>query len=162
MTAMYSGFWTIARWGWIAAVVFFVYDAGLQIGWVNRNVWFSEKSKKCLEKFKKSIDKAPMHWYNTQAVWQHNQIWGYSSAGRALEWHSRGQRFDPAYLHQRILKTTGFRDFFFAKMAVLPLKYRFSKPRFLTVPFAELLCHHFATILPQWHFVYWVYCVLLS
>ena len=26
--------------------------------------------------------------------------WGYSSAGRALEWHSRGQRFDPAYLHQ--------------------------------------------------------------
>ena len=29
-----------------------------------------------------------------------NCIWGYSSAGRALEWHSRGQRFDPAYLHQ--------------------------------------------------------------
>ena len=29
------------------------------------------------------------------------QIWGYSSAGRALEWHSRGQRFDPAYLHHR-------------------------------------------------------------
>ena len=27
-------------------------------------------------------------------------IRGYSSAGRALEWHSRGQRFDPAYLHQ--------------------------------------------------------------
>ena len=22
--------------------------------------------------------------------------WGYSSAGRALEWHSRGPRFDPA------------------------------------------------------------------
>ena len=29
-----------------------------------------------------------------------HEIWGYSSAGRALEWHSRGQRFDPAYLHQ--------------------------------------------------------------
>ena len=28
-------------------------------------------------------------------------LWGYSSAGRALEWHSRGQRFDPAYLHHR-------------------------------------------------------------
>ena len=28
-------------------------------------------------------------------------IRGYSSAGRALEWHSRGQRFDPAYLHHR-------------------------------------------------------------
>ena len=25
--------------------------------------------------------------------------WGHSSAGRALEWHSRGQRFDPAWLH---------------------------------------------------------------
>ena len=30
-----------------------------------------------------------------------NYTWGYSSAGRALEWHSRGQRFDPAYLHQK-------------------------------------------------------------
>ena len=29
-------------------------------------------------------------------------FWGYSSAGRALEWHSRGQRFDPAYLHHRL------------------------------------------------------------
>ena len=27
--------------------------------------------------------------------------WGYSSAGRALDWQSRGQRFDPAYLHQK-------------------------------------------------------------
>src|SRR5690606_29626249 len=27
-------------------------------------------------------------------------FWGYSSAGRALAWHARGQRFDPAYLHQ--------------------------------------------------------------
>ena len=35
------------------------------------------------------------------------RIWGYSSAGRALEWHSRGQRFDPAYLHQtRPIRTT--------------------------------------------------------
>ena len=28
---------------------------------------------------------------------------GYSSAGRALAWHARGQRFDPAYLHQKDL-----------------------------------------------------------
>src|SRR3954447_15569345 len=28
--------------------------------------------------------------------------WGYSSAGRALAWHARGQRFDPAYLHQTL------------------------------------------------------------
>ena len=29
---------------------------------------------------------------------------GYSSAGRALAWHARGQRFDPAYLHQSVEK----------------------------------------------------------
>ena len=27
--------------------------------------------------------------------------WGYSSVGRALEWHSRGQGFDPPQLHQK-------------------------------------------------------------
>ena len=43
-----------------------------------------------------------------------NKIWGYSSAGRALEWHSRGQRFDPAYLHHLVLKTIGFQAFFFS------------------------------------------------
>ena len=26
--------------------------------------------------------------------------WGHSSVGRALEWHSRGRRFDSAWLHQ--------------------------------------------------------------
>gem|GEM_PF-1681731 len=26
--------------------------------------------------------------------------WGHSSAGRALQWHCRGRRFDPAWLHQ--------------------------------------------------------------
>ena len=30
--------------------------------------------------------------------------WGYSSAGRALAWHARGQRFDPAYLHHSKLE----------------------------------------------------------
>src|SRR5882724_4358765 len=30
----------------------------------------------------------------------HLSAWGYSSAGRALAWHARGQRFDPAYVHQ--------------------------------------------------------------
>jgi putative transcriptional regulator len=28
--------------------------------------------------------------------------WGHSSAGRALQWHCRGQRFDPAWLHQKV------------------------------------------------------------
>ena len=27
--------------------------------------------------------------------------WGYSSAGRALAWHARGQEFDPPYLHHK-------------------------------------------------------------
>ena len=30
--------------------------------------------------------------------------WGYSSAGRAPALQAGGQRFDPAYLHHRILK----------------------------------------------------------
>jgi hypothetical protein len=39
--------------------------------------------------------------------------WGYSSAGRALDWQSRGQRFDPAYLHQKASKPYGFDAFLF-------------------------------------------------
>ena len=31
------------------------------------------------------------------------EFWGYSSVGRVLAWHARGQRFDPAYLHQSLL-----------------------------------------------------------
>ena len=41
-----------------------------------------------------------------------SNIWGYSSAGRALEWHSRGQRFDPAYLHHRSLGNHWFSRLF--------------------------------------------------
>ena len=33
-------------------------------------------------------------------------LWGYSSAGRALAWHARGQRFDPAYLHHKTHQTS--------------------------------------------------------
>ena len=40
-----------------------------------------------------------------------SNTWGYSSAGRALEWHSRGQRFDPAYLHQERPETARFQVF---------------------------------------------------
>ena len=42
------------------------------------------------------------------------------------QWHSRGQRFDPAYLHHRVLKTIGFQDFFFVKTVVFPVFYGFS------------------------------------
>ena len=34
--------------------------------------------------------------------------WGHSSVGRALEWHSRGRRFDPAWLHQLPLMSLSF------------------------------------------------------
>ena len=38
--------------------------------------------------------------------------WGYSSVGRALEWHSRGRRFDPDYLHHESADfISGFRIF---------------------------------------------------
>ena len=52
-----------------------------------------------------------------------NRIWGYSSAGRALEWHSRGQRFDPAYLHQKPSKSSDFGGFYYftaKKCGILP------------------------------------------
>ncbi len=40
-----------------------------------------------------------------------NPLWGYSSAGRASALHAEGQRFDPAYLHQKIhLKSTFDRE----------------------------------------------------
>ena len=45
---------------------------------------------------------------------------GYSSAGRALAWHARGQRFDPAYLHQQrrnyMIIKVALSGFFYARM----------------------------------------------
>ena len=35
-------------------------------------------------------------------------MWGISSAGRALAWHARGQRFDPAILHHTVRTRTQF------------------------------------------------------
>ena len=46
------------------------------------------------------VDKAYPACYNTKCSDMEHTTWGYSSAGRALDWQSRGQRFDPAYLHQ--------------------------------------------------------------
>ena len=42
------------------------------------------------------------------------QAWGLSSAGRAPEWHSGGQRFDPARLHDT-------ESLIFGKLIVGPL-----------------------------------------
>ena len=46
--------------------------------------------------FEKILDKRDRVCYNIPV------LWGYSSVGRALEWHSRGQGFDSPYLHQNI------------------------------------------------------------
>ena len=59
-----------------------------------------------------SLDIPFLSCYNTYRSVEPNRIWGYSSAGRALEWHSRGQRFDPAYLHQNHRKRLVFGGFF--------------------------------------------------
>ena len=61
--------------------------------------------KKFFEKNKKSVDKEGVPWYTSYCSERTKQVqneltWGISSAGRALDWQSRGQRFDPAILHQ--------------------------------------------------------------
>ena len=58
----------------------------------------------CTSFFEKTIDKSAS-FDIIDSVPNELNIWGYSSAGRALEWHSRGQRFDPAYLHQTKKRT---------------------------------------------------------
>ena len=40
-------------------------------------------------------------------------IWGFSSAGRALAWHARGHRFDPGNLHQKKASHRNVRCFLF-------------------------------------------------
>ena len=50
-------------------------------------------------------------------------LWGYSSAGRALDWQSRGQRFDPAYLHhEKDLKLCVSSLFYFRKITGILLQ----------------------------------------
>ena len=65
--------------------------------------------------------------------------WGCSSAGRALEWHSRGQRFDPAHLHQ------WFRDEFHQ---LIPLFYYRSSTCFVILILFSLIM---AALLPSSH-----------
>ena len=54
-----------------------------------------------------NVDRCPTKIIARDALQTPNSVYnallfrrGYSSAGRALAWHARGQRFDPAYLHQ--------------------------------------------------------------
>ena len=81
--------------------------------WGDTGDWKRRKIK--LKKFEKAVDKKTPFWYDNTCRWEEHlergEIWGYSSAGRALEWHSRGQRFDPAYLHQKPSKSSDFGGF---------------------------------------------------
>ena len=58
-------------------------------------VQFTEKS------LQKRLTKGGAAGIITHVAGHKLNMWGISSAGRALAWHARGQRFDPAILHQK-------------------------------------------------------------
>lgn len=49
--------------------------------------------------FQRMVDIESAGWLNTHVFSPVEGLWGYSSVGRALEWHSRGRGFDSPYLH---------------------------------------------------------------
>ena len=57
---------------------------------------------------------------------------------RALEWHSRGQRFDPAYLHQEVLISKEIRTFLFCNPGISLVFGHFQNHANTPVPSAEL------------------------
>ena len=75
-------------------------------------------------------------------------IWGISSAGRALAWHARGHRFDPGILHQKALYFVGSMVLFFLLKPVFggciasPAPFSGFCRRFLYNP-QLLTLHHF-------------------
>ena len=59
----------------------------------------------------------------TKTVLQFESTWGYSSVGRALEWHSRGQGFEFPYLHHWQLLSNSVKGFdFFIKRSNMNLE----------------------------------------
>ena len=58
-------------------------------------VQFTEKT------LQKRLTKGGAAGIITHVAGHQPNMWGISSAGRALAWHARGQRFDPAILHQK-------------------------------------------------------------
>ena len=67
-----------------------------------RGFSYKRRSPKFSQKtFQKPIDKTNRLCYNITVAKINTYQWGYSSVGRALEWHSRGQGFDSPYLHQQ-------------------------------------------------------------
>ena len=81
----------------------------------------------------------------TPVVRHGTDIWGISSAGRALAWHARGHRFDPGILHQKALYFVGSMVLFFLLKpvfgAALLRLHRFQKGMF-AARFFSRLSHH--------------------
>ena len=63
--------------------------------------------------------------------------WGCSSVGRALEWHSRGRRFDPVQLHLSFLITYLSTSFLITRY---PMQYIYSSFFFLREAVYALVC----------------------
>ena len=61
-------------------------------------------------------------------------------------WHSRGQRFDPAYLHHLVLKTIGFQNFFFVKWWFYLLNSIFPNLCFWACPTSDISTFNLPTI----------------
>ena len=84
----------------------------------------------------------------TPVVRHGTNIWGISSAGRALAWHARGHRFDPGILHQKALYFVGSMVLFFLLKPILggciasPAPFSGFCRRFLYNP-QLLTLHHF-------------------
>ena len=84
----------------------------------------------------------------TPVVRHGTDIWGISSAGRALAWHARGHRFDPGILHQKALYFVGSMVLFFLLEPVFggciasPAPFSGICRRFLYNP-QLLTLHHF-------------------
>ena len=84
----------------------------------------------------------------TPVVRHGTDIWGISSAGRALAWHARGHRFDPGILHQKALYFVGSMVLFFLLKPIFggciasPAPFSGFCRRFLYNP-QLLTLHHF-------------------
>ena len=72
-------------------------------------------------------DKIWNFYLSVWSIWTDFNGFFILSADRG-RWHSRGQRFDPAYLHHQLRKTTGFPEFFFCKLLFLLRFSRLYKP----------------------------------
>ena len=80
-----------SRWVWAS-----IYGAG-KVSGCSHGKFFLKSLKISLTAYPSSLNMRPVHTATRNKQQQHAAVtvWGYSSAGRALAWHARGQRFDP-------------------------------------------------------------------